>query len=607
MDKRGIALVFALVMVLGVFFQFSRMDGFLHLSPLRNLALLPAMEEQGDAVAQARDRYLILYDPRDVGSVFARHRLAKILAQQKKDCDIASIYADDTAVDGGYRGVLLASGSLERVACLPAVRQYAAAGGTVAVLMRLEAADGSLPQDLLAELGVARLGGGKTVRGIHLWTDFLFGGQGASFGEGTVYDTVCTEAQLSGDATLHISAADGQPLLWEHAAGKGKYLVYNGSVRDDKTNAGLLTAVIAHCGAEDIYPVLGTKLVFIDDFPAPIPEGTNPKIYAEMQLTTEDFYRQRWWPYMRQAAKDFNLKYTGLIIESYGNQVEGPFVPPAGSRIRNDFIIYGRELLDMGGELGIHGYNHQSLAPAGYNQGNLDYQPWPSQQAMAESLQELRRYVEDAYPGYEIRAYVPPSDILSPEGKAAIRQVFPEVRIFSSLFDGVAPDKAYITDFDRQGDGTYDIPRTSAGYMPSRQSIYEQISVINYIGCFSHFVHPDEMFYVESQDKSWAIMEKGFRAFLAEMQARYDWLRPVTDSECAAYLDDYLDMDYRVQRLTDRLVLHCWDFGHPLRFILHTDKTIGHAEGAEFTRIGTDCYMIETQSAKAVLFWKEEN
>ena len=149
MDKRGIALVFALVMVLGVFFQFSRMDGFLHLSPLRNLALLPAMEEQGDAVAQARDRYLILYDPRDVGSVFARHRLAMILAQQKKDCDIASIYADDTAVDGGYRGVLLASGSLERVACLPAVRQYAAAGGTVAVLMRLEAADGSLPQDYL--------------------------------------------------------------------------------------------------------------------------------------------------------------------------------------------------------------------------------------------------------------------------------------------------------------------------------------------------------------------------------------------------------------------------------------------------------------------------
>ena len=35
--------------------------------------------------------------------------------------------------------------------------------------------------------------------------------------DGTVYDTVCTEAQLSGDATLHISAADGQPLLWEHA------------------------------------------------------------------------------------------------------------------------------------------------------------------------------------------------------------------------------------------------------------------------------------------------------------------------------------------------------------------------------------------------------
>ncbi len=607
MDKRGIALVFALVMVLGIFFQFNRMDGFLHLSALRNLTLLPALEEQGDAVALARDKYLILYDPRDVGSVFARHRLAGILARQKKECDIASIYAEDTTIADEYRGVLLATGSLERVACLPAVRQYAAAGGTVAVLLRLEAGGGSLPQDLLVDLGIAHLGNDRSVRGIHLWTDFLFGGKGASFGAGTVYDTVCTDASLLADATLHISAEDGEPLLWEHAAGQGKYLVYNGSVRDDKTNAGLLTAILAHCGSEDIYPILGTKLFFIDDFPAPIPEGKDPKIYAEMQLTTEDFYRERWWPYMQQIAKEFDLKYTGLIIESYGNQVEGPFAPPAGSRIRNDFIIYGRELLAMGGELGIHGYNHQSLAPAGYNQRNLDYKAWPSQQAMAESLQELRRYIEDAYPGYEIRSYVPPSDILSPEGKEAIRQVFPEVRIFSSLFDGVASDKAYITDYDRHADGTYDIPRTSAGYMPNRQNIYEQISVLNYIGCFSHFVHPDEMFYVESQDKSWAMMETGFRAFLEEMQARYAWLRPVTDSECAACLDDYLDMDYRVQRQSDRLVLHCWDFHYPLRFILHTDKVIGHAEGAEFTRIGEDCYMVETQAAKAVLFWKEEN
>ncbi|SFT50404.1 hypothetical protein SAMN02910356_00836 [Selenomonas sp. GACV-9] len=606
MDKRGIALIFILVMALGIFFQLSRMDAFLHLLPLRNLTQLPAAALQGEDVELARDKYLLLYDPRDVGSVFARHRLAKILAQQKKDCETASIYDADTAVASDYRGVLLATGCLERVACLPAVREYARAGGTVAVLMHLEAG-GSLPQDLLSDLGVAQVGKEAQVRGIHIWTDFLFGGKGVSFGEGTVYDTVCTEVSLQPDATLHISAENGQPLLWEHEAGKGKYLVYNGSVRDDKTNAGLLTAMIAHCGEEDVYPVLGTKLFFIDDFPSPVPEGKDPKIYDELQMTTADFYRNRWWPYMRQVAKDFDLKYTGLIIESYGDQVEGDFAPPAGSRIRNDFIIYGRELLGMGGELGLHGYNHQSLAPEGYNQGNLDYKPWPNQQAMVDSMKELRRYVKDAYPDYEFKAYVPPSDILSPEGRAAIREVFPEVRIFSSLFDGVAADKAYITDFERHDDDdTFEIPRVSAGYAPSAQNIYEQVSVLNYIGCFSHFVHPDEMFYEESKDISWATMEESLRAFLTEFQTRYGWLRPVTDSECADYFADYLDMDYRVQREADRLRLYCWNFRYPLRFILHTQREIDHADGARFERIGADCYMIETQAAEAALFWKEE-
>lgn len=308
---------------------------------------------------------------------------------------------------------------------------------------------------------------------------------------------------------------------------------------------------------------------------------------------------------MRRCAEDFGLKYTGLIIESYGDQVKGPFTPPAGRRDRDNFIRYSRELLDMGGELGLHGYNHQSLAPVGYNQGDLGYVPWESQEDMIESLQELRRYVREIYPSYSFRSYVPPSDILSPEGLEAVRTAFPEIRVFSSLFDGAAADRAYITDYSRRDDGTFEIPRTTAGYIPSGQNRYEQISVINYIGSFSHFVHPDELFYEESQSYSWAMMEQGLRDFLTDLNQRYGWLRPVTDSECAEYLADYLDMDYRVIRYTDRFELYCWNYRHPLRFILRTGRELDHASGAVYQRVGEDCYMIEIQEPKAELYWKE--
>jgi hypothetical protein len=322
-------------------------------------------------------------------------------------------------------------------------------------------------------------------------------------------------------------------------------------------------------------------------------------------MTTEDFYRYRWWPYMQQVAKDFDLKYTGLIIESYGDVVKAPFPAPAGRRARDNFIVYGRELLNMGGELGLHGYNHQPLAPAGYNEEELDYVPWGSKQDMVESLQELRRYIEASYPDYAMRTYVPPSDILSPEGREAILEVFPEVKIFSSLYDGPAEAMAYIQNYERKDDGTYELPRTSAGYHPKRQNMYEQISMLNYIGNFSHFVHPDELFYEESKDYSWGDMEQGLKDFLTEINNRFPFLRAVTNVELMNYFADYLDMDYRVEREPEKMTITTENNRQHLRFILRQCRDIAEISGGSYKKVGDDAYLIETEKSTTVIKWKE--
>ena len=606
MDKRGILAICAFVIVLACFFQFSRMDGFLHLGAPANDTQLPSSPPQGEPVEETKDTYLVLYDPHDVSSVFARHRIEWLLAQQKKGFADAPITDATLKMSSHYQGVLVLSGYLDMIASWQALQSYVEEGGTAVFFMRPEKAlDGPWPTERLTALGLASVGGDANVKGISLETDFLFGGKGFSFGEGTAYNTNASQVSLMPEAKVHVRSYDGMPLVWEHKFGQGRCYMYNGIVRDDKTNIGLLSALINHCGDSAIYPVLGTKLFFIDDFPSPVPEGYYEKIYDELGVSTEDFYRNIWWPFMRGCAKDFGLLYTGLIIESYGDQVKGPFGPAAGRKARDSLIVYGRELLDMGGELGLHGYNHQSLAPDNYVPGELEYVPWASQADMIEGLQELRRYIKEAYPGYTFKCYVPPSDILSPEGREAILQVFPEVKIFSSLFDGPYASRAYIQDYERHDDGVHEIPRTSAGFSPSRQQMYENISVINYIGNFSHFVHPDELFYEESKDLSWGTMEDHFRKFLAEINERFGWLRPVTDSECAGYFDDYLDMDYRVRREQDHLHLTCWSFRHPLRFVLRTEKEIERVEGGSAVPIGDDAYMIETKSTETDIYWKE--
>ena len=607
MDKRGIYLVIAFAVVLGCFFQYHRMDGFLHLFSKENTTSFSGMRMlQGRLVAEkGKDAFLILYDSLDVASVLQRHNLTEMLDKQKKAYRVATIY-ELVEVLPEYRGVLIASGRLQLVASLPAVCDYVANGGTAAVLQKIAPGDAKeIPANYLSCLGIGAVAGEMNTYGIDLRTDFMLGGKGFSFGEGSAYRTNVSQGSLLDDAKVHVTAMTGEPLVIEHPWGKGRFLSYNGVVRDDRTNIGLMAAFLSHCGEDTIYPVVGAKLFFLDDFPSPVPEGDFEKIYDELHVSTADFYRRVWWPYILQLQEDYGLKLTGLIIESYGDQVKGPFHPASGRGAPDNLIVYGRELLASGGELGLHGYNHQSLAPEGYHQVNPGYVPWESQKDMEESLRELRRYVTEVYPDYEFRCYVPPANILSPEGKAAVKKVFPELRIYSSIFDSPAEAKAYYQDYQRNGDGIYEIPRVSSGHVPKRQSMYEEISVLNYIGIFSHAIHPNEILCEESKDLSWADMSGGIRAFLGEMDGRYPWLEGMTDSECMEYLCDYLDMDYRVEREKGFLELHCVGFRKPLRFVLRTQKEIAFMDGGEFEKIDDHAYLLKVGQEMACVFWKD--
>ena len=244
MDKRHIALVCALVVVMACFFQFNRMDGFLHLFGVRNETGQSPVQQLTGAENISRDKYLLLYDEHDVPSVFARHRLKWLLEQEKKDCDISSVRNGNLELSASYRGIIIATGYLDKVAAWPKIEQYVAAGGTALCLMSPESAySESLSPEYLSPLGIKSTGGNIDVKGISLKTDFLYGGKGFSFGD-TAYSTNTIQVALEDGVKVHMASCEGEPLVWEKSVGKGKYLVYNGLVRDDKTNIGMLTAIL---------------------------------------------------------------------------------------------------------------------------------------------------------------------------------------------------------------------------------------------------------------------------------------------------------------------------------------------------------------------------
>lgn len=600
--KKEIWSVFIVTALLGVFFQINRMDALLYINPWQNHLEEGNFLQAVGSQQQNRENYLLIYDPADVQSVLTRHIVEKIIHEQKKSIQSVPFY-QPVVIDSKCQGVVIATNKLKNLAAMTSIEQYVEQGGRAAILRNLQSE--LLPEEMVAQLGIASLGQEISVPGIQVTGDMFLGLQGFGF-DSDIYTTAVTDVMLTSDAVPQVTSQEGHPIIWSHNSGQGKYIVCNSRERDDKNNYGIYTAILSQLKEDYIYPVMNMKLFFIDDFPSPVPEGNFESIYQETGLSTADFYRRLWWPEMLNNGEKYNVKYTGLIIENYGDQVKGPFMPLADVNARNSLIVYGRELLKAGGELGIHGYNHQSLAPAGYGQDSLGYATWESQADMEESLRELKRYISDAYPGYEIHAYVPPSNILSPEGKAAVKNVFTDIKVYSSLWNGLATAKQYFQNFQLNADGTCELPRVTSGHVSASEKMWENYIVVNYNGVFSHFVHPDEIFYEESENLTWTMMKQGLTDLLSELQNRFGWLEPVTATEGYEKMKDYFQMDYRLTRSEDGIKINAWDFHQPLTFILRTDKKIGSVTGGSAQRVQANAYVLTVTDADFEIKWAGE-
>ena len=600
--KKEIWSVFIVTALLGVFFQINRMDALLYINPWQNNLEEGNFLQAVGSQQQNRENYLLIYDPADVQSVLTRHIVEKIIHEQKKTIQSVPFY-QPVVIDSKCQGVVIATNKLKNLAAMTSIEQYVEQGGRAAILRNLQSE--LLPEEMVAQLGIASLGQEISVPGIRVTGDMFLGVQGFGF-DSDIYTTAVTDVMLTSDAVPQVTSQEGHPIIWSHNSGQGKYIVCNSRERDDKNNYGIYTAILSQLKEDYIYPVMNMKLFFIDDFPSPVPEGNFERIYQETGLSTADFYRRLWWPEMLNNGEKYNVKYTGLIIENYGDQVKGPFMPLADVNARNSLIVYGRELLKAGGELGIHGYNHQSLAPAGYGQDSLGYATWESQADMEESLRELKRYISDAYPGYEIHAYVPPSNILSPEGKAAVKNVFTDIKVYSSLWNGLATAKQYFQNFQLNADGTCELPRVTSGHVSASEKMWENYIVLNYNGVFSHFVHPDEIFYEESENLTWTMMKQGLTDLLSELQNRFGWLEPVTATEGYEKMKDYFQMDYRLTRSEDGIKINAWDFHQPLTFILRTDKKIGSVTGGSAKRVQANAYVLTVTDGDFEIKWAGE-
>lgn len=347
-----------------------------------------------------------------------------------------------------------------------------------------------------------------SVSGIRVLNNFMINANGLEFKYDESSDTAHNVSLLS-ESTVYIEEINtGIPLLWETPYGQGKFVI-NNQVISGKECRGILCASYSLLGNICAYPVVNGSTFYIDDFPSPVPSGDGEYIARDYGVSISNFYSNIWWPDILKLQEKYGIIYTGLIIEDYSDIVEEPFVR---TKDVERFEFFGNMLLNEGGELGFHGYNHMPLCMDNYDYMGLydSYNKWPSVENMKQAITEVRSFGEKLFPEENFVVYVPPSNIMSDEGREALKNSWPSFKIIASLY--LPGDASYEQDYCVAEDGIIETPRVTSGFYITDYMMRVAFSELNFHFVQSHFMHPDD-----TLDE-----ERGAALGWEELYSRYD-------------------------------------------------------------------------------------
>lgn len=339
------------------------------------------------------------------------------------------------------------------------------------------------------------------------------------------------DVKLKKDVEIIAETSKGSPLIFERKVGEGRIIYSNSTFFGDQAVNGILIQVISYGNDIFFQNIVNTKIMDLDDFPAPLPRGKNKLIYPKYGVDSRTFFREIWWQDMKKIAREQNLIYTGYSIGDYNDITESKYFNEFDKNDIQDKIYFGRELLALNGEIGIHGYNHQPLGLVGDFVNRRGYNSWKSKEDMSASIIAIRENLKKMYGGLEVKTYVPPSNMLSATGKKVLKQNLPSLEVLSGLYSSTPEKGVLITKigWDLDEPDLYDFPRFSSGVIYSDDVMFDIYKGIALYGIFHHFIHPDDILDKErGQGKSWEELKSEVSLYFKNVNEKFGFLRAQT-------------------------------------------------------------------------------
>lgn len=424
--------------------------------------------------------------------------------------------------------------------------------------------------------------------------DFMVGG-GNAYRLGT--DRVDSLRVRLSTGQARATTTGGDPLVWTNSYGVGQVCVVDVNF-GSKAGRGVYAQAYSLLGASCVYPVVDASTYFLDDCPSPQPLGSSEYVERDYQMSIGQFYSSVWWPAMNRLAREHDIRYTGALIETYDDRTDGQFDRPSSAATSQH---YGSLLFGQGGELALHGYNHQPLVDdQGYYQAYDSYKAWKDEKAMADSVYELQSYATAYFPQAKAEVYVPPSNVLSPEGRTLLAQN-PSIRAVCSVY--LPGTDAYGQEFTVAPDGMVEAPRIVSGEFTDDDQLFLAFSELNLHYVNARFMHPDDALDPDrGADQGWAAMEKALGDYMTWVDESAPSIRHLTASGMAGAVQRFAMVTPRVTDTGEAVEIDLDGFVDDARLMVRLNEgQAGQVDGGSLTRLGDGLYLLDADASHVTI------
>lgn len=584
----AIALVL-LVESLGVHYGATRFD----ITYLDRDKAIPA----ADAIAGEKATNLLVIDSSQEGVSDAESMLDRVLLDMKVPTvtvDLAQ--GDEIPALKQYQTMVIAMPNLDPLGeHVLQIMQWVKKGGGVMFAMTPEKT-GYL--DVIGpQIGIESSTYGYVVtEGITPSKDFMLGG-GQTYMFSDPFKSSLS-VSLNDRAQVKAISSNGRtPLIWSTSVNSGSAVVCNIGIYV-KMVRGFYASAFSLLSSAMAYPVINSAAFYLDDFPSPVPSGNGKYIKRDYNMSISEFYSQVWWPDLVRLAERYGIRFTGVMIENYGDDTKND---PVRQTDNTQFEYYGGLLLRQNGEIGYHGYNHQPLVLPNTDYGNeYTYVQWPNRKAIVDSLNELIAFQKTVLPAATSSVYVPPSNILSSEGRQIIGEDVPQIRAIASM--AFPPDSSleYVQEFGVAADGVVEAPRIVSGSMVNNSYMrLAAVSELNMHYVSTHFMHPDDLLDEDRGAKEgWETYRKGLEDYLDWLEQSAPSIRMQTGTECAAAVQRFSGLTVSMATSDDSWDLHLGNLIDQGWLMFRANNgTPGRVRGGSLTKLTGNLYLLKATSA----------